>query len=104
MRRRLLQTHWVAAGALVGACYSGAAREEGGAGEQGDTGTTATSGGVMDEGDTPTGGDTGETGEPPKVAQVPGPTIRRLTGAEFKYSVQEVLGQVTLTTTRPRAT
>ena len=93
--RRLFRYQLGAAWALLAACYSGTAREEGSAGEQG--GTVASSSGGADEGE-PTAGESGETGDSPTVPLVPGPTLRRLTEAEFRHSVQDLLGPVTLST------
>lgn len=93
--RRLFRYQLGGAWALVAACYSGAAREEGSAGEP-DSG--AASSGDAEAGEPTTGAGTGDTGEAPAVPQVPGPTIRRLTEAEFRHSVQDLLGPVTLST------
>jgi hypothetical protein len=57
----------------------------------------ASSSGGADEGE-PTAGESGETGDSPKVPLVPGPTLRRLTEAEFRHSVQDLLGPVSLST------
>ena len=86
------------AGVCLGGCYSGAAADGGGGDDE--TGGTAAEAGTA-----PTSGDataaeagTAETGEdsdePPKVPQVPAPTIRRLTAAEFGHSVRDLLGDV----------
>lgn len=88
------------AASLGAACYSGVAADGGGAADS--TGGVAedSSAGVptgsdsaadsSDSGEDPTGG-----GEP---LAVPGPTLRRLTRAEFAHSVQDLLGPVTLAT------
>ena len=88
--RLILRIQLGAACSLLAACYSGLAQEDGGAGEQGDT--SAASSGA----ETGVTGDTGDTGEEPAIPQVPAPTIRRLTEAEFRHSVQDLLGPVTL--------
>ncbi|MBK9757527.1 MAG: DUF1592 domain-containing protein [Nannocystis sp.] len=73
---------------LVLACYAGVAAD----GEVGEVGSSVTgNSGGTDAGES--GGDTDETPAPP---QVPAPTIRRLTGSEFRHSVQDLLGPVTL--------
>ncbi len=74
-------------------CYSGAAATGSAEGDasSGSTGDSEPTGGPADD----TGGSsTGD--EPPAVPQVPAPTIRRLTTAEFEHSVRDLLGPVTL--------
>ncbi len=88
--RLILRIQLGAACSLLAACYSGRAQDEGGADEPGDT--SAASSGA----ETGVTGDTGDTGEEPATPQVPAPTIRRLTEAEFRHSVQDLLGPVTL--------
>lgn len=70
-------------------CYDGAAAD-GGADD--DTGAAETTAGGTSGAAEPTGGE--DTGEPPKLPEVPAPTIRRLTLAEFTYSVRDLLGDV----------
>ena len=76
--------------ACGGSCYSGLAADGDGSGDATvDTAATATT-----AGDT---GDTGDTGdEPPAAPEVPAPTLRRLTTAEFSHSVRDLLGDVTI--------
>lgn len=89
----------LAFGLLAPACYSGATFDSGSAGE---AGTGGTGGSSSIDSTAVTGVDsgaeagTGEAGDPPALPKVPGPTLRRLTTAEFKHSVEDLLGPVTL--------
>jgi hypothetical protein len=76
--------------ALLGACYTGAAADAGDAAAS-EPGVDTGSGGAGEVG----GSD--ETGAPPAddPVEVAGPTLRRLTAAEFTHSLQDLLGPVT---------
>lgn len=83
-------------GPLASACYSGSAADGGGSAAAASTGGEATAADADGGGDS--GGDSGNdaTGDPPPaLPEVPAPTIRRLTAAEFKHSVTDLLGPVT---------
>jgi hypothetical protein len=85
------------AGLLGASCYSGVAADGSGAADS--TGVASEDGSAS----APTGSDSAagssDSGEDPTAGEptaVPGPTLRRLTRAEFAHSVQDLLGPVTL--------
>ncbi len=77
---------------LLGGCYN-----DTGGYASGDTGGSGGSGGdtAGDDDDVGTAGDTSEEPDGPSLPQIPAPTIRRLTGAEFRHSITDLLGPVT---------
>lgn len=79
--------------ACSGGCYSGLEADGDGSATATGTATAATAGTAAE-----TGADTGADTEdpPPAVPELPAPTIRRLTAAEFTHSVTDLLGAVTL--------
>lgn len=82
---------WKSLGVLLAAggvsCYTGAAAD-GGAVASDDAGESSGGGGDG----TLTGGDAGEEPTPDEPDEVPAPTVRRLTRAEFAHSVKDLLG------------
>jgi len=79
--------------ACSGGCYSGL--EADGDGSATGTATAATATAAQTGADT--SADTQDTAEPPPAPpELPAPTIRRLTAAEFTHSVTDLLGAVTL--------
>ncbi|HEY0138547.1 MAG TPA: DUF1592 domain-containing protein [Nannocystis sp.] len=82
----------LAFGLASSACYDGATLDSGSA-------TATSTGSEATAADADGGGDSGSgaTGDaPPALPEVPAPTSRRLTTAEFKHSVTDLLGPVTL--------
>ena len=86
----------LAFGLIAPACYSGASLDSDAAAATGpgDSEGPSTSPGTSSDSGAEVG--TGETGEPPALPEVPAPTLRRLTTAEFKHSVTDLLGPVTM--------
>lgn len=99
MRRGDAQFLGVVLGAALGlaSCYQGGGQADaGGSATTTDDPDDSSSGGA--DGST---GDDSDTGEPDAPAAVPGPTLRRLTAAEFGHSLQDLLGPVTIGSLEP---
>ena len=88
----------LAFGLIASSCYGGAALDSGSAGETSASGSSESTAVTGVDSDAEAGtGETGDpTGGPPALPEVPAPTLRRLTTAEFKHSVEDLLGPVTL--------
>ena len=82
----------LAFGLIASSCYGGSAGETSASGSSEGTAVTGVDGGA-EAGTGETGDPTGGPAAPPEV---PAPTLRRLTTAEFRHSVEDLLGPVTL--------